>query len=476
MSKKIDGSNIRDFCRENNITITKEEDTKDGGKLLYLEECAFNPNHNNGDVKLIITKYNTCRYKCWHDSCKDKKLTDFIKHYQPNYYEGSKNSLSSKQKKIYNLEIQPLDQVEEREAKWILPGYIPRGQVTALCGDGGVGKTFIWCSIVAALSNNTLPAFMFPEKYEVTAEDPSRPFLLFSGEDSTAVVLKKRLREAGANQERILSLGAEDERFKDLEFTSDLLEQLVEKYKPLLCIFDPVQSFVPTDLRMAERNAMRSCTQKLIQLGDKFDCTFIIVVHSNKRPGAFGRSRMSDSSDLWDAARSVLMAGETTESGVFYLSNEKNNYGKLAKTTLYRIDQNGAAVYAGRTNKRDKDYVRESAQNTDVQRSAPARDEAVNCIKDVLKNGTKMSVKELDENVKAMGVSSNALRNAKAKLKEQKILKFERKSEGKGKGVQWLAKWDESTPWGDEPAADIDFRNLELDEVEEVPFTSPQDE
>lgn len=460
---KINGAFIRDFCQKHDIEIEKEE-SWDGGYLLYLKECPFNSSHNNGDVKIIITKKDTVSFKCWHDSDKDKTIAAFIKKYEPDFFKRGKSIVSPSQPKSYDLGICSLDQVEEREARWLLPGYIPKGQVTALCGDGGVGKTFIWCSIVAALSNNTLPAFMFSDKYEETDEDPQRPFLLFSGEDSTAVVLKRRLREAGARQERILSLGAEDERFEDLQFTSDLLEKLIERYKPLLCVFDPVQSFVPTDLRMAERNAMRSCTQKLIQLGDKYDCSFIIVVHSNKRQGAYGRSRMSDSSDLWDAARSVIMAGETGEKGIFYLSNEKNNYGRLATTILYRIDENGTAVYAGRTNKRDRDYVRENAQNADIKRSAPAREEAVKCIRDALKDGSMISVRELDESVRAMGVSSNALRNAKSMLKERKILRFKRESEGRGKGVQWLVKWDERIPFEDtEPIGD-DFRELEQGE------------
>ena len=71
--------------------------------------------------------------------------------------------------------------------------------------------------------------------------------------------------------------------------------------------------------------------------------TFIIVVHVNKQSGVYGRKRIADSSDIWDASRSVLMLGETQEKGVRYLTQEKSNYGKLEKTALYTLNDKGMA-------------------------------------------------------------------------------------------------------------------------------------
>lgn len=358
--------------------------------------------------------------------------------------------------KGHNLELVTLDKIEEKEARWIIPGWIPRGQITSLCGDGGVGKSFLWCSILAALTNDRLPDFMFPNMpFDIDKNDSERPFLMFSGEDSTATVLKKRLRKANANQARLLSLGAEDERFSDIEFTSDLTAELIEKYRPIICIFDPVQSFVPTNLRMAERNAMRSCTQKLIQLGEAYDCTFIIVVHSNKRQGAYGRNRMADSSDLWDASRSVIMAGQTQEKDIFYLSHEKTNYGTLEDTILYQIN-NGVIKHAGTTEKKDRDFIQESIHQAEAIRPAPARDEAIEHIRETLKDG-ELETKELDSILKALGISVSAIRKAKEKLKKENAITFRQESKGKGKGVQWfISLTDNAFGWEDDVTAPED--------------------
>ena len=46
-----------------------------------------------------------------------------------------------------------LADIEEIEPEWLIEGYIPKGEITVLAGDGGVGKTFVWCAIAAAISS-----------------------------------------------------------------------------------------------------------------------------------------------------------------------------------------------------------------------------------------------------------------------------------------------------------------------------------
>ena len=48
--------------------------------------------------------------------------------------------------------FKPLTEFEEEEATWLVPGWIPDGQITLIAADGGIGKTTLWCNIIAALS------------------------------------------------------------------------------------------------------------------------------------------------------------------------------------------------------------------------------------------------------------------------------------------------------------------------------------
>ena len=49
-----------------------------------------------------------------------------------------------------------MDSVEEREPEWLVPQYIPKGQINVLAGDGGSGKTITWCGLAAAVSSGNI--------------------------------------------------------------------------------------------------------------------------------------------------------------------------------------------------------------------------------------------------------------------------------------------------------------------------------
>jgi hypothetical protein len=316
------------------------------------------------------------------------------------------------------LSLTPLSTVQEKEAEWLIPGYVPRGQITLLAGDGGVGKTSIWCNLAAAVSSGQTSIL---DRDVPFAGQPQR-VLFFSSEDSIEITLKARLRKAGAELSGIFTLDLADERFQELKFGSELLETLISSYRPALVIFDPLQSFVPPEVKMSARNEMRNCLNPLVGLGEKYGCSFLIVVHTNKQVGLWGRKRIADSADIWDISRSVLIAGDAGENGIRYISHEKCNYGPLQDTILFRLGSDGLK-FEGYTEKRDKDYV--LAQAT-FARQAPARDEAKDLILSYLEDGEK-ETSDLDSALKAQGVSGETLKRAKSALrKDGKITCFSR--------------------------------------------------
>ena len=323
-----------------------------------------------------------------------------------------------RKQKNHSLEMVTMDSAEEKNPDWLVTDYIPRYQITSLAGDGGSGKTTVWCALAAAISSGTRPFLLdglVPFKFSKC--DPEK-VMFFSAEDSFEYTLKRRLRKNGAKLENIFSIDIADDRFQDIKFNSPFLGQLLEKYLPALCIFDPIQAFVPPDIRMGDRNAMRNCLSPLIGYGEKYGTSFLIVEHANKQSGVWGRKRIADSADIWDISRSVIMAGETNEQGIRYLSHEKSNYGPTGSTILYGIDDE-VIHFKSYTSKKDKDFVTEVDYNT---RQAPQREEAKDFILDFLKDGEK-EVSELDEMAAAMSISKNAVKNAKADLKKDKKIK-----------------------------------------------------
>lgn len=347
-------------------------------------------------------------------------------------YEVQKYLLS--QKSVEGMLVS-FDEIEQQEAEFLIPQYLPKGAITMLAGEGGSGKTSTWCAIAAALSAGKMPFMvqseMLPEKWH---NIEPMTILAFSAEDSASKVLKARLIKNGAVLKNIKTIEQGNDHFTELGFTSPLLERLIMAYHPDLCIFDPVQSFIPTNLHMGERNAMRQCLQPLAGYGEKYGTTFLIIVHANKQMSAWGRKRMADSSDFWDIARSVLMVGETGEGKTRYISQEKNNYGALGLSVLFTISPDGVPEFCGYTDQKDRDFVTEHERYV---RSAPARDNAREFVLDYLGTGVKL-VADLDEVAIVNGISKSALRRVKEELKAAGTIRIY--AEGYGKDKKWYAR------------------------------------
>ena len=327
----------------------------------------------------------------------------------------------------HDLDMPTLADFEEREKEWLIPMYIPKGCVTLLCSDGGIGKTSIWCDTLAALTSGRTT--IFDKALEIPFHTGSTSTVMyFSKEDPTEEVLKGKLRKAGADQSKIRCFGLDDERLSRIWYGSLLLEKLIEKFRPDIVVFDTLQAFLPDGVEMSKRKDMRDALEPLNQLGAKYHTTFLLIMHTNKS-NASGRQRMADSSDIWDLGRSALMAGRTKDENICYISHEKSNYQKLQKTILFSLTDDGIE-YRGTSNRKDRDYM---ADNISSPAPTPKLDEAREFI---LENGEDgMEISELEQMAKAAGITLETIRNARAALKKDKRIKV--KSTGFGKEKKW---------------------------------------
>ena len=96
-------------------------------------------------------------------------------------------------------------------------------------------------------------------------------------------------------------------------------------------MFDPIQDFLPNKVKINEKNVIRNCMAPLIGLGEKYGTAFLIVTHSNKQYAALKQKKIEKSADIWNIGRSVLLVGETGESGINYIAQKKSNYSQLEK-------------------------------------------------------------------------------------------------------------------------------------------------
>lgn len=332
----------------------------------------------------------------------------------------------------HDLDMPTLAEFEKRTKDWLIAGYIPKGCVTLLCSDGGIGKTSVWCDTLAAMTTGRTTLF------DKAVDNPfhtgiCRDVMYFSKEDPTEEILKWKFEAAEGDQNKVRCFGLDDERISKIWYGSMLLEKLIEKYKPDICVFDTLQAFLPDGVDMAKRKDMRDALNPLNQMGAKYGTTFLMIMHTNKSSNS-GRQRMADSSDIWDIGRSALMCGRTKDKDICYMSHEKCNYGRLQKTILFSVTEDGVS-FKGTSNRKDADYIADGFVSRSV--ATPKEDEASDFIIEYLAGceNRQCEIAELSRAAKDAGIKEHTLENARASLSQRKIIL--RKSVGFGKEKKW---------------------------------------
>ena len=233
----------------------------------------------------------------------------------------------------------------------------------------------------------------------------------------------------------LITLESSSAALLELRLGSPELSDFIHSYRPALCVLDPIQGFLPDGVNMASRNEIRACLAPLISLGEEYGTAFLLVCHTNKRAGAWGRTRLADSADLWDAARSVWMMGDAG-NGKRYLSQEKNNYGELQPTQLYTFSDTGMLLPAGVTHKRDREFQLETQP-----RQAPKREGCKEAILALLEqHGGEMPSNELIDELKQAGYSIATVRRVRDGMKQEGMLRVF------SKGQRGDKRWFVSVP------------------------------
>lgn len=328
------------------------------------------------------------------------------------------------------INLVSVSDIKKERVEWFIPGYIPKGTITIIGGDGGLGKTSLWCNIASAISNGT--PCVLQENNDFLY--PQGEVIYFSGEDDTARVLRDRLEQNGANLDNIKTLPMDDDAFTSLSIGGALIEGIIEARRPMLVIFDPIQQFIK-NADMSKRNDMRQIMTNLSKLGKKYGTTFILVMHTNKRDkiGSF-RDKLSDSADLWDISRSVLALGRNQNNENF-ITHEKSNYGIRQNAILYHIE-NGKIIRDSIETER-KTYVefmggKSKADKTDM------RLQCKNVYLDLLSSEKQSIKKDLEDRLSAMGYSRNMIRQVYNDLIHEERIEATKTSGGKGQGIRTI--------------------------------------
>ncbi len=214
----------------------------------------------------------------------------------------------------------------------------------------------------------------------------------------------------------------------------ELLPEMVEQYKPLLVVLDPIQQFLK-DIDMSKRNDVRRTLQTLASLGKQYGTSFLLVVHTNKRDKvASFRDKLSDSADLWDIARSVLAVGRT-QDGTGFISQEKSSYSALNDTILFTFE--GLTIKPTGTDSRHYVELTTGRKQANKQQE---REDVKEDILSFLEINDNIEKRYLLEHMQTNGHTVNMVNNAIKDLKDTNQIEIVKRADGYGNGVKTFVK------------------------------------
>ena len=379
-----------------------------------------------------------------------------------------------------------VSEFESKDVQWVIPYWIPKGAITLLAGSGGIGKTNLWCYLLSCLSimRPTMlhdPEIGIKEKEEEEEESAEpEPFseedqeymkavveasggrlelsdvakyfellreqerevpekvngdavkgepynmtcMYFSAEDPPEI-LRKKFEAYGAETDNIFTV--DYQHLGKLSFASKDLEDLIAEFRPTICVFDPIQAFMPKGHSMTSRQQAREALNHLVRLGEVYGTAFLLVCHTNKKKTDDWRQRLSGSADLPDIARSVIFTDYTelkAHQEVRFISNEKNSYHTPQQTVLYHFE-NGKLVYFGFSGKQFADYARDTPFSQGEPTRMTQTDYCKQTILETLRKTGEMSSTDMNKILKDEGYSRKAIDLAKPELEaEGKIERF----------------------------------------------------
>jgi hypothetical protein len=201
-----------------------------------------------------------------------------------------------------------LDTVAPELVEWIWPGRIPRGKLTLLIGDPGLGKSFLALDIAARVSRGAV----WPDG----GRAPLGAIVLLSAEDGLSDTIRPRLDKLNADVGRIHALTAMREAGVDrgfsLETDLERLGTVIESTGAALVGIDPLSAYLG-DRDSYKDSEIRGLLGPLAALAERTRVAIVAIIHLTKDQQRKALFRALGSIAFVAAARVVLAIGKDPE-------------------------------------------------------------------------------------------------------------------------------------------------------------------
>jgi len=319
--------------------------------------------------------------------------------------------------KVFPFKRVSLDRIIPEPVEMVIWPLLPKGELTLIDGDPGVGKTWMWQALVAGLTGSRI----CPLPLDQRASNSFRA-LIVTTEDDLAKTIRPRLEALGADLSRIdvfIPTGKE-EMFVTAANIDDALAS-IQRNVPDVVIIDPVTLFVSTERNFDANKAthVRKMFTRLVSEARRLNLALLVSRHFGKTPGK-AIHRGIGSIDFSAMARSMLVVGpDPSDSAgkIRVVAHAKSNLvPQLNKGLLFSLDQsrNPPFEWLGLCDI-NPDHLTDSEAAFHAQDEKSKLAEAKDFYRQILANGP-MPITVGREQAKELGISESTLRRAREKL------------------------------------------------------------
>ena len=310
-----------------------------------------------------------------------------------------------------NLKLTPMSEIERELAEYLFYPYVPKGKLTIMAGVSGSTKTWLCLYLATVISTGG----QFITDNEIGLKRRPGRVLFQTKENDYAVDVRYRLDVLGADLKNIIMLDDADidGKGRPLTLTDPRLKTAISQQGIDLLIFDPIQSYLGAGVDFHRANEVRPVMDGLVKIAAETGCGIVLVSHLNKDGNMSALDRILGSSDLRNAARSIVFIGNNPETeGQRVLAHAKNSLGVLGKSIAYRIDGKSHGVVIDGFVEHDEDDITKPRSKATRDKPAMSLDKAKDFLLDIL---SETGYADLDE-IRMSGISNGTLYNAKKEL------------------------------------------------------------
>jgi hypothetical protein len=336
-----------------------------------------------------------------------------------------------------------LSEVEPEQVNWMWDNRIPKGKLTVIDGDPGLGKSAVTVDLAARVS----AGLGMPDGSPCEAAG----VVICSAEDGLADTVRPRLDAAGGAPSRVVSLATitdEEGLERPISIPEDVpvIRQAIRRVDARLVIVDPLMAFLSGKTDSYRDQDVRRALATLSALAEETGAAIVIVRHLNKSGGKNPIYRGGGSIGIIGAARSgMLVAKHPEDEDLRVLSMAKSNLAAPAASLIFTLEEadNGAVrvVWLG-----ESDLTASELLGARSDENPSALEEATEFLRDLLADGP-LPQRDVAAAAQEAGIKMRTVTRARQALGVESRREGEAGRQGGGRWVWSLGQNHDVSSW-----------------------------